>query len=198
MVELLIACALKNEERELRRNLVTKSRLLVTGLGVDRTLRTLEQTFEKERPSCLVFTGMAGQLDPALQLGDVILPKDWGLESGTRFSVEKGLLRNLRDLGWPVSGKGITVSSPVVSRKKRLQLFQRTGARICDMESAAAMMISASYEIPCLAPKVVSDTADSGLMAFYRNFDQNIQRLAEYLDRLCVVLKRLPKESPHV
>jgi hypothetical protein len=57
------------------------------------------------------------------------------------------------------------------------------------MESAAAMMISASYEIPCLAPKVVSDTADSGLLAFYRHFDRNILFLADYLSRLIAVLE---------
>ena len=52
------------------------------------------------------------------------------------------------------------------------------------MESAAAMMIAAHYKIPCLAPKVVSDTAESGLLAFYRYFDQNVSLLADYLDLL--------------
>jgi nucleoside phosphorylase len=184
MSELLIACALKKEETGLSRDLSAQHRLLVTGLGVDRTLRTLEKTFEERKPSCLVFTGMAGQLDPALELGDVVLPEEWELESGTRFPVDGGLVERLRSLNWEVDGRGVTVSMPVVSRKKRLQLHQKTGARVCDMESAAAMMIAASYEIPCLAPKVVSDTADSGLLAFYRHFDRNIQLLAGYLDRL--------------
>jgi len=189
MSELLIACALKKEERGLSRILSTQHRLLVTGLGVDRTLHTLERTFEEWKPSCLVFTGMAGQLDPSLELGEVVLPAEWELESGTRFSVDSELLGRLRSLNWEVAGKGLTVSAPVVSRKKRLQLHERTGARVCDMESAAAMMIAASYEIPCLAPKVVSDTADSGLLAFYRHFDRNIRSLAEYLIRLIEILE---------
>jgi nucleoside phosphorylase len=195
MSELLIACALKKEERGLRGKLTNRSQFLVTGLGVDRTLRTLERTFEEWKPSCLVFTGMAGQLDPAVELGDVILPEEWQLESGTRFSVDRGLVELLRSSGWEVAGSGVTVSIPVVSRKKRLRLYEKTGARVCDMESAAAMMIAASYEIPCLAPKVVSDTADSGLLAFHRHFDRNIQILGDYLDRLVKTLEELPQIS---
>lgn len=184
MNEVLIACALKKEEQGLRAKLANRSQLLATGLGADRTLRTLEKTFEDWKPSCLVFTGMAGQLDPTVELGDVILPEEWRLESGTSFAVDPDLAEQLRSADWEVSGTGVTVSAPVVSRRKRLQLFKRTGAKVCDMESAAAMMIAASYEIPCLAPKVVSDTADSGLLAFYRHFDRNIQLLANYLDKL--------------
>ena len=189
MSELLVACALKKEERGLRKKLAERSQILVTGLGVDRTLRTLEKTFEEQKPACLVFTGMAGQLDPSVELGEVILPQEWQLESGTNFPVELGLAKQLRNSGWEVAGRGVTVSTPVVSRKKRVRLYEETGARVCDMESAAAMMIAASFKVPCVAPKVVSDTADSGLLAFYRHFDRNIELLAEYLDRLITILQ---------
>jgi nucleoside phosphorylase len=184
MSELLIACALKKEERGLRGRMTRQCNWLVTGLGVDRTLRTLERTFDEWKPSCMIFTGMAGQLDPSIQLGEVVLPEEWELESGTSFSVDPRLAKRLRGLEMEIRGKGLTVSAPVVSRKKRMNFHKRTGALICDMESAGAMMIAASYDIPCLAPKVVSDTAESGLFAFYRHFDQNICRLAEYLERL--------------
>jgi len=173
----------------------TQGEFLVTGLGVDRTLRTLELALEQRSPSILVFTGMAGQLDPTLELGDVILPEEWKLESGTAFRVDQRLADFLGTSGWDVSSTGLTVSSPVVSRKRRLRLYEETGARICDMESAAAMMIADSYEIPCLAPKVVSDTADSGLLAFYREFDRNVGLLAEFLDRLLKTLAEFSGSS---
>jgi nucleoside phosphorylase len=195
MSEVLIACALKKEGRGLRRELAGGGHFLVTGLGVDRTLNALERAFEQEKPSCLVFTGMAGQLDPAVELGDVILPAVWQLESGTSFAVQAELAGQLRSAGWEVDGIGITVSIPVVSRRKRLSLHEKTGARVCDMESAAAMMIAASYGVPCLAPKVVSDTADSGLLAFYRHFDHNLEVLARYLTRLLKTLDEIPLVS---
>jgi len=172
-----------------------RGRFLATGLGVDRTLRSLEGLLETWKPSCLVFTGMAGQLDPTVELGDVILPEQWQLESGTQFSVDPTLVQQLRNAGWEIAGSGLTVSTPVATRKKRLHLFEKTGARVCDMESAAAMMIAASYQIPCLAPKIVSDTADSGFLAFYRHFDRNIGLLAEYLDEFLKSLEELPWTS---
>jgi nucleoside phosphorylase len=184
MSDLLVACALKKEVHGLRRKVGNRCEWLVTGLGVDRTLNTLESKFEEGKPYCLIFTGMAGQLDPEIGLGEVILPEVWQLESGTRFSVDSTLANHLRSSGFRLRGKGLTVSAPVVSRRKRTSFYEQTGALICDMESAAAMMIAASYGIPCVAPKVVSDTADSGLMAFYRRFDQNLSLLADYLDGL--------------
>jgi nucleoside phosphorylase len=156
---------------------------------MDRTLRTLEAAFEESRPLALVFTGMAGQLDPCVKLGDVILPEEWKLESGTGFKVDRCLADCLRRSGWDVSGSGLTVSSPVASRKRRLRLHEETGARVCDMESTAAMMVAASYDIPCVAPKVVSDTADSGLLAFFREFDHSVGLMAGYLDRFLKTLE---------
>jgi nucleoside phosphorylase len=63
------------------------------------------------------------------------------------------------------------------------------------MESAAAMMIANGYEIPCLAPKIISDTADSGFLAVYRNFSRNMECLATYLRRLFDVLTQLDLNS---
>ena len=124
---LLIACALKKEERGLRKHLGTENRVLVTGLGVDRTLRSLEKEFDKNRPSCLLFSGMAGQLDPKVQLGEVLLPEEWRLESGTSFFVDERLARAINEAGFELSGTGLTVSRPVASRKKRIRLYEENG-----------------------------------------------------------------------
>ena len=50
-------------------------RFLVTGLGAHRTRKSLENTFESESPSLLIFTGTSGQLDPSLGLGQVVFPQ---------------------------------------------------------------------------------------------------------------------------
>jgi nucleoside phosphorylase len=181
---ILVGCALKKEARALRPHLGAEVDLLVTGLGTDRTLRSLEAVFERRRPPALLFTGMAGQLDPVVELGQFLCPAIWRFESGTEFAVDSTLTEDLRLRGWEVEGAGVTVRAPVVKERERLRLFRETGARICDMESAAALMICRSYAVPCLAPKVVSDTAESGMLAFYRHFDHNIRILAERLPRL--------------
>lgn len=193
--EILIACALKKEAKVLREALGLPAQILVTGLGTDRTLNTLERTFEQGVPKVLLFTGMGGQLDPELALGDFVFPRTWRFESGTGFDVPQSLADSLTALGYPIEGVGITVRRPVVRAAARLRLFTEEGARICDMESAAAMMISSSYKIPCLAPKVISDTKDSGMLAFYSSFNKNIERLAESLAPLINDLTALIDEE---
>jgi len=190
--DVLVACALKKEARGLRDCLEPGIRMVVTGLGVDRTLHTLEEVFDRKRPSLLVFTGMAGQLDPGIQLGEFVFPTAWALEGGSRFESDAEVLGFLRSAGWTSEGLGLTVRSPVVKAASRLRIFEQVGARICDMESAAALMICRAYEVPCLAPKIVSDTADSGMLAFYRHFSGNIARLGSEIDRLIDCLA--PKE----
>ncbi|HON01163.1 MAG TPA: hypothetical protein PLM33_13015, partial [Acidobacteriota bacterium] len=66
----------------------------------------------------------------------------------------------------------------------RLELHRRFQGSICDLESATAMMVAAAHGVPCLAPKLISDTADSGMLAFYRRFDENIEVLADFIERL--------------
>ena len=182
---LLIACALKQEVTALRERLQVDCRFLVTGLGSHRTRKSLEETFQSESPSLLIFTGTAGQLDPYLSMGQVIFPQEWCLEDGSCFSADVELTSLLRDRdGWEIEGCGLTVSTAVLRAKSRLALYRKFGARICDMESAVVLQVASRHDVPCLAPKIVSDTAQSGISAFWSEFDSNMDQLAKYLDQL--------------
>ena len=188
--ELLIACALKQESTALRERLQVGCRFLVTGLGAHRTQRSLETTFQSEPPSLLIFTGTAGQLDPSLRIGQVIFPQQWCLEDGSCFPADAELTSMLRDGGgWEIEGRGLTVFTAVLRAKSRLALYRKFGARICDMESAFALQVASRYGVPCLAPKIVSDTAQSGISVFWREFDSNMDQLAKYLDKLVAALE---------
>ncbi len=189
--KLLIACALKKEAGVLRASLESEYHVEITGLGPDRTLRNLEKYFEREKPSALIFTGVAGQLNPDFQLGQIVYPEAWCLESGTRFDVDRDLRERLIEKGIPVKETGITVRKPVVREKSRLRLFEETKASICDMESAAAMMIAKSYGIPAVAPKIISDTGKSGMLDFYRHFDKNMKQMAEATATLARIISDL-------
>lgn len=180
----LIACALKKEVKALREHLRTDHQLISTGLGTDRTLKSLEGHLERFRPALVVFTGMAGQLDPSLKLGDLVVPERWRFESGDEFPVAESLILGLRARGWTIEGTGVTVRAPVVRQAQRLKIFRETGSRICDMESAAVLMICRSFDVQCISAKVISDTADSGMLAFYRHFQRNVRILGEKIDQL--------------
>jgi nucleoside phosphorylase len=181
---ILVACALKKEARGLRQHWRREWRLTVTGLGADRTVRALDAELDRQRPELLIFTGMAGQLDPGLTLGEFCFPRSWLTESGTEFSTPSVWVERLAAKGWKIDGRGVTTRIPVVKAADRLELHRRFQASICDLESAAAMMVAAAHGVPCLAPKLISDTADSGMLAFYRRFDENIEVLADFIERL--------------
>jgi nucleoside phosphorylase len=188
--ELLIACALKKESSALRGRLGLDCQFLVTGLGARRTSQSLQKQFESHVPSLLIFTGTAGQLDPALELGEVVLPEEWCLEDGACFSMDAEIISALRESGnVKISGRGLTVSTPVVRAKSRRALYQKHGAHICDMESAIALKLANKHAVPCLAPKIVSDTAGSGLSAFWKSFDSNMDVLAGYVENLVRVMQ---------
>ena len=187
--KILIACALKQESTALQERLQVDCRFLVTGLGAHRSRKNLEETLQSEPPPLLIFTGTAGQLDPSLEIGQVIFPQEWCLEDGSCFSADVQLTSQLRDRdGWEIEGCGLTVSTAVLRAKSRLALYRKFGARICDLESALALQVATKCGVPCLAPKIVSDTAQSGISAFWREFDSNMDQLAKYLDKLIVSL----------
>ncbi len=188
--EPLIACALKKESTALQGRLQVDCRFLVTGLGAHRTRKSLETIFQSEPPSLLIFTGTAGQLDPSLGLGQVVFPQKWCLKDGSCVPADAELTSMLREgAGWEIEGCGLTVSTAVLRAKSRLALYRKFGARICDMESAFALQVASRYGVPCLAPKIVSDTARSGISVFWREFDSNMDQLAKYLDKMVAALE---------
>ena len=197
---ILVACALKRECSVLRRELIVSPSagpkpaprldFLVTGIGVVRTEQSLYRYLSDNRSDiCLViFTGTAGQLDPSLRMGETVCPQSWALTTGEEFEVGVPVIDELRARGIEVAGRGLTVTRPVLRASARAGHFRETGARICDMEAAGALRIAAVCGVPCMAPKVVSDTADSSALAFWTHFEPNMIRLGEYLKQLLAAL----------
>lgn len=192
---ILVACALKRECSILRRQLIVSSQaglaparldFLVTGIGVVRTEQSLHRYLSDNCSdlSLVIFTGTAGQLDPSLHMGDTLCPKSWALTTGEEFQVAAPVVDDLRARGVDVAGRGLTVTRPVLRASSRARHFRQTGARICDMEAAGALRMATLCGLPCIAPKVVSDTADSSAFAFWAHFEANMIRLSEYLSRM--------------
>ncbi|GEM_PF-1249767 len=190
---ILVACALKRECSALRRELTAHNQagsppayrldFLITGIGLSRTQASLLDHFSRTepKPSLMVFTGTAGQLDPSLAMGETVCPASWALSTGEEYEVTNSVADRLRSCGFEVSGRALTVRRPVLRASSRAQCFKEAGARICDMEAFGALKIASLCGVPCIAPKVVSDTGDASFLAFWAHFDRNMARLAEYL-----------------
>ncbi len=199
---ILVACALKRECSALRRELAAPNQagsppayrldFLVTGIGLSRTQKSLLEYFHhgEPKPSLMIFTGTAGQLDPSLQMGETVCPCSWVLNTGEEYEVTGSVAGRLRSCGVEVSGRGLTVLRPVLRARSRAQYFKDAGARICDMEAAGALRIASLCGVPCIAPKVVSDTGDASFLAFWAHFDRNMTRLAEYLGAILPIVAR--------
>ena len=190
MGDCVVACAMKKESKILRERLGSRCAHLVTGLGMKRTRATLESYLRTHGPSILVFTGTAGQLDPGLKMGDVVFPRQWCLQTGGCFESDPALVAVLRNHGVRIAGAGVTVRIPVIKKQDRERLYRSQGASICDMESAAVLEVARSHGVPAVAPKVVSDTAETGILGFRREFEANLIRLSRYLEGLLPIVAR--------
>ncbi len=187
--KILIACALAREAETLRGPLETRAHLLVTGLGKRRTEAKLSTHLREDPPELMIFSGVAGQLDPDLKMGDIVVPAVWKFEDGREFAADSRLVERLRSAGWPLQQIGLTVKRPVLRPKRRRELWLEHSASACDMESAAALSVAATEGIPALAVKVISDTADTKLRDFWCCLDDNLKILAKSLDSLLKTLQ---------
>lgn len=202
---ILIACALRRETKRLRRRLTeeaVRSRdgslefdFRHTGVGVHRSEERLTALLSERRPRLLIFTGTAGGLDPSLSMGQVVLPRGWRFEEGSLHSHDEAVLagaaaqqQKLQPGLLTLTDLGLTVARPVLLPSARNRLYQQTGAAVCDMECAAALRTAARLQVPALALKVVSDTAQSGLTDFWMHLHSNLDRLALTLRSLIPLL----------
>jgi len=188
---ILVACALRRETDSVRRVLPASLDFLTTGIGSRQASKVLTRRLQRFPPSVLLFTGTAGQLDPACPMGTVVCPETWMVEEQGSARVSETLIGPLKGRGWEIAGCGLTVSLPVLRASSRLELFHRTGAPICDMEAGAALQVAESLGIPALAAKVVSDSGDCTFIDFFRNLNRNLDALGVYLQRLVKDLEEI-------
>jgi len=109
-----------------------------------------ERLNASDGPSLVVSAGLAGALRPGLLVGDIIV----GADSEPRF-LEKILPRE--GTTW-TTGQIHTVDSIASTHQEKAMLAERTGATVCDMESARIAKICQSRGIAFAGVRAVSDT----------------------------------------
>jgi adenosylhomocysteine nucleosidase len=117
------------------------------GIGAEAARRATEDMIREFRPSEVLSVGFVGALDPALRVGDVIVPR----------TVINGSDGARTDTG---SGLGTLVSfGAVAGREQKEKLRAAYAADAVDMEAAAVAQGSELRGVRFGALKVVSDEA---------------------------------------
>lgn len=165
--------------------------LIHAGPGMVNAAARLQHAADHFTLTHVIFSGVAGALDPELPLGAVVVPERWinhqfgavtddgfaplpvdvrpfGAKPGslTGFDVDGALLeivRNLPDAA--IVGSGVSGDIFIGSVDARQSLVDRFGARIVDMESAAAAQVAYLNGLPFIAVRAVSDHAGGDALA---------------------------------
>ena len=118
---------------------------------------------EKKNVNGIINTGFCGALDPALQVGDIVVSGEIEFTTSSPF----------------VPGETLSDDRVVVTAAEKRALRYRTGAVAVEMEAAATKSKAAEWGVPFMCIRVVSDTAADDLpLDFnrFRNADGNFSR----------------------
>jgi len=149
---------------EFSREFVSKNRrwlLVANGPGpklVDQALQS------KPNVDRVVSIGFCGALDPALQIGDIVVSGEVPEELGASF----------------VQGDVLSVDRVAITAVEKGELRASTQAAVVEMESAAVARKAREWKMPFGCVRVVSDVADENLpLDFnrYRDADGRFSRM---------------------
>jgi adenosylhomocysteine nucleosidase len=176
-------------------------RLAVCGIGKVNAA-ALAQQLLADGAGRLVFTGVAGALDPGLAVGDVVVAEDAVQHDVdvTPLGYEAGRVPGepltwtadpeLRDAALAAAGATVEEGRVVRGRiasgdtfvadpARAAALKRRFGAVCAEMEGAAVAQVCARWGVPWAIVRSISDTADAGASVDFRAFTQRAAARAE-------------------
>jgi adenosylhomocysteine nucleosidase len=140
--------------------------LAVSGIGRDAAERAARALVDAGVVALMTF-GMAGGLDPALEAGSVVLPRELISADGTRFAASRSWRERVAAAVGPLravsAGDLLTSARAIDTPADKSAAFRDTGAAAVDMESAAVAAIAAHHNLPFIAVRVIVDTAADAL-----------------------------------
>jgi adenosylhomocysteine nucleosidase len=150
-----VTLAVPNESRGFLRLLGNRSQnvsVLHTGIGEKICRERIGRFLDSNNFEFLLSSGFAGGVDPALQVGDLLLAEN--------FSDPQLLARAHAIVGSRV-GKLVTADAVIESATDRQQFAKQNDAAAVDMETEFIARECAARKIPMLALRAISDTASA-------------------------------------
>ena len=180
-------------------------RLAVCGVGKVNAAAIAQQLLA-EGASRLLFTGVAGALDPALRVGDVVVSDDaiqhdvdvtalgyrlgqvpgeplaWRADPALRDAALAAAREAAPD-ATVVAGRVASGDAFVADPARVAELRRRFGAACAEMEGAAAAQVCARWGVPWVVVRSISDTADHDASVDFRAFTRMAAVRAEAVVR---------------
>ena len=164
--------------------------LLRTGVGKACAAMVAQYAVDRERPDCLLVTGIAGSIRPGLALGDVVVSRDCVQHdldvtalgyplgevpfTGHRFMAADPRLVELA-LATPVPGQQVVagriltgdqfITAADAARMERLHSLEGDAV---EMEAAAVALVATVNGIPFVIIRSISDHADAAAPADFK------------------------------
>src|SRR6266567_2494325 len=178
--------------------------VLHTGVGEKVCRQRVAKFLQDQQFDLLISGGFAGALNDQLQVGDLLLAKNFStIELNSRRSSFSSPPIHEADL--------LTVSELIDSSEKRLEIARTSGAAAVDMETEFIAGACADHGIPLLSLRVISDTLDEPfpapahilfdiakqrtdlpkLVAFFLTHPNRISRLIQFARRIANARKIL-------
>lgn len=150
-----------------------------SGIGKVNAAMTTQYLIDKFSPEAIISSGCAGSLTNELKVLDVILPpyvtyhdflpervmRDSTPDEG-KIKVDNNLIQIFKDVIVLMDNIRYVETSIcsgdcyVTDSKKALEIMERTGAKVVDMESASIAHVSRKNGIPFITIRTISDFAD--------------------------------------
>jgi len=132
----------------------------LSGVGPERARAASERLVERGARALVSF-GCAGGLDPAVAVGELLLPQAVLDADGRSFDTEAAWRAALASRLGLVPRAGTMVESPRVLKtaEQKAAAYRATGALAVDMESASVAAVARASGVPFLAVRVVCDSA---------------------------------------
>ena len=135
-----------------------KIEVLHTGVGEKVCRQRLAKFLQNQEFACLISAGFAGALNDQLQVGDLLLARNFStIDLGETHASLSGLPTHIANL--------LTVPALIDSPEERNKLALTSGAVAADMETEFIARACAACGIPMLSLRVISDTPHNRLPA---------------------------------
>ena len=125
--------------------------VLHTGVGEKVCRQRLGKSLEGQQFDLLISTGFAGALNDELQVGDLLLARNFStIELNEKRSSFSRLPIHIADL--------LTAPTLIDSSEERTEIARTSGAAAVDMETEFIARACAAHGIPLLSLRVITDT----------------------------------------